>query len=108
MFGKELDKSEQMSNWNRRPLRPAQLLYSALDAYCLVDIYELLKLINQDIFCFDSVEQMLYVVKQTYSENNVQCNEPSTSNGGNGNKKRNKRKNKPNDHETISNYNLFE
>lgn len=42
-FGKPLDKSNQFSNWNNRPLREKQIVYAALDAYCLIEIHEELK-----------------------------------------------------------------
>ena len=35
-----LDKREQMSNWLFRPIRIEQMNYAALDAYCLLPIYE--------------------------------------------------------------------
>ena len=36
LIGKEICKGERMSNWERRPLRPGQLHYGALDAYCMI------------------------------------------------------------------------
>ena len=40
MLGQKIDKSEQMSNWLKRPLRQEQLEYAALDACCLHRVYE--------------------------------------------------------------------
>jgi hypothetical protein len=40
ILSKELCKGEQVSNWERRPLRKRQLHYAALDAYILLKIYE--------------------------------------------------------------------
>lgn len=36
VLGVELDKREQRSNWNLRPLTAAQVLYAAKDAYVLI------------------------------------------------------------------------
>ena len=33
-------KYEQISNWERRPLRKSQMHYAALDAYVLLKIFE--------------------------------------------------------------------
>jgi len=43
IFEKPMCKVEQMSNWERRPLRKTQLHYGALDAYVLVGIIKKLR-----------------------------------------------------------------
>ncbi|XP_064395233.1 exonuclease mut-7 homolog [Halichondria panicea] len=40
--GKPLDKSQQLSDWEKRPLTPEQITYAALDAHCLLSVYRYL------------------------------------------------------------------
>lgn len=42
-LGGKLDKSEQFSNWENRPLRTTQLVYASIDAYCLIEVYDILQ-----------------------------------------------------------------
>lgn len=39
-FGVPLEKSQQISDWMRRPLRDKQLIYAATDAHCLIEVYD--------------------------------------------------------------------
>ncbi|XP_063792299.1 exonuclease mut-7 homolog isoform X2 [Pseudophryne corroboree] len=43
VLGKPLDKTEQLSNWDKRPLREHQIVYAAADAYCLLEVFETLR-----------------------------------------------------------------
>lgn len=55
-FGKPLDKSEQFSNWEKRPLRQNQLMYAALDAHVLIEVFDVLRDLFQKAGCnFDEV-----------------------------------------------------
>lgn len=42
-FGLPLEKAEQCSNWELRPLRNTQIYYAALDAFVLLEIYKYLQ-----------------------------------------------------------------
>ena len=41
-IGVQLDKTQQCSDWARRPLEQAQFMYAALDAHILLQVYEAL------------------------------------------------------------------
>ena len=49
VLGRPLDKAQQISDWSRRPLRPAQLTYAALDAFSCWKIFQVLKLRATDL-----------------------------------------------------------
>eukprot|EP01028_Stygiella_incarcerata_P006367 TRINITY_DN259_c1_g2_i1.p1 TRINITY_DN259_c1_g2~~TRINITY_DN259_c1_g2_i1.p1 ORF type:complete len:474 (-),score=130.60 TRINITY_DN259_c1_g2_i1:56-1477(-) len=40
--GKSLNKKERMSNWERRPLTGSQIHYAALDAFCMLNVVDVL------------------------------------------------------------------
>ena len=43
VLGKPLSKAEQIGDWSKRPLRNAQLVYAALDAWVCIEIYRTLR-----------------------------------------------------------------
>ncbi|XP_047279499.1 exonuclease mut-7 homolog isoform X3 [Homo sapiens] len=42
VLGTALDKTQQLSNWDRRPLCEEQVIYAAADAYCLLEVHQAL------------------------------------------------------------------
>lgn len=43
IFGERISKTQQLSNWETTPLRPAQMKYAAIDAWACLRIYNKLK-----------------------------------------------------------------
>lgn len=41
-LGVSLNKRQQLSNWEKRPLTEEQVIYGACDACCLLDVYYIL------------------------------------------------------------------
>ncbi|TKR72855.1 hypothetical protein L596_020246 [Steinernema carpocapsae] len=41
--GRQMEKKEQLSNWDRRPLRRAQMDYAAMDVITVIEVYNKLK-----------------------------------------------------------------
>jgi len=56
-LGKTLSKDEQISDWERRPLRESQIIYAAADCYCLLDVYHFLK--NTDSVKSYGIQELL-------------------------------------------------
>lgn len=59
----DLDKSAQLSNWNRRPLDPRQIHYAACDALVLLRLYDVLLCEALDRNKSFSISQISEIVK---------------------------------------------
>lgn len=52
-LGVKLDKHEQFSKWDRRPLRESQKTYAVADVHCLLDIHRVLQMRGRDVGIYD-------------------------------------------------------
>ncbi|XP_034829569.1 exonuclease mut-7 homolog [Maniola hyperantus] len=77
-FGVPLEKAEQCSNWELRPLRKTQINYAALDAYVLLEIYNYLqklcleqKINFEEICNYIMLEKKMKTAKKTKVADNI-------------------------------------
>ncbi|HEY0007001.1 MAG TPA: HRDC domain-containing protein [Pyrinomonadaceae bacterium] len=68
LFGIEMDKSFQKSNWRRRPLTRAQLDYAAMDALVVLRVYEELQKILTEQGRFEDALRFATLPAQTSAE----------------------------------------
>merc|ERR1712079_19715 len=59
VLGKRLDKNQQCSNWAARPLSQEQLSYAALDAHCLIQLWDVLQPQLQNIDVAASITNLV-------------------------------------------------
>lgn len=69
-FNKEIDKSQQSSNWNKRPLTEEQLRYAAIDVIYLHEIKA--KLLN----AIEEVERMHWLKEENHLLEQIRFTEP--------------------------------
>lgn len=65
-LGTKLDKSNQLSNWQQRPLRKEQISYAALDAFCLFECYDVMQQQFAKLPCdFDNIVSSVLTDKKS-------------------------------------------
>ncbi|GFY42115.1 exonuclease mut-7 homolog [Trichonephila inaurata madagascariensis] len=72
ILGRHLNKGEQFSNWEQRPLRENQIIYASLDAFCLLMIYEK-NTFFKNLFFFGLKTNRNLSGGQKNMENHVKC-----------------------------------
>jgi len=77
LFEKSLCKVEQVSNWERRPLRKSQAHYASLDAYILILIIEILMKKTK----YEKINQLEKCVKTIDNRGDENKNEEKVDNG---------------------------
>merc|ERR1719342_297143 len=59
VLGKPLSKAEQIADWTKRPLRPSQIIYAALDAWICSHIYLVLENLAKEKNVFDDFKKLI-------------------------------------------------
>ncbi|XP_031636670.1 exonuclease mut-7 homolog [Contarinia nasturtii] len=82
-FGKPLDKSNQFSNWNNRPLREEQIIYAALDAFVLIEVYDVIRAQYMSMKNLDDFDEFVHSFL-IENKNKISVNKRNQQGAGNG------------------------
>ena len=73
VLGAGLDKTQQASDWQARPLTDAQLVYAALDARVLVQLYDVLVQTGGDGVCVSRIDVAVPLSKVLHCFDTAAC-----------------------------------
>lgn len=68
ILGLKLNKSEQLGDWAQRPLRVEQKRYAAMDAFCLIELYDVIRSRLDQLISPSTIEKIFSASRIVFTE----------------------------------------